>query len=631
MGKIEPRLFDELRLILSSFGDKYFIDDELNRSKVAEDLRNYDEALLSKLFKSIFIKQHFFKQIAGEKLFQIELLENAILYNNYWETSYTKYENRIGITSGGKYIQDSQDVVLDFPFKDGLLTASMTSEENEESYDNAFFNEIIEKSEIDSLLSEKIMINIKKYGSLDDEAADYIDMNFHNLIIKGNNLLALYSLRKKYSGRIKSIIIDPPYYFRIKGKGADSFPYNSSFKLSTWLVFMKNRLTIAKELLAEDGVLSIIIGTDGSDYLKIIADEIFNVQTFPKNFIGKITWRKTDNQSNVGIFANVSDYILLYRKNPSTQLGKLPLSEKAKKEYSYSDTIGYYRRANILDYTRGKYTYEIRTPDGSVLNGPWMITEEEFNLLESKGEIHWPSKGSQIPYGKTYLKDSLEKGQITSDFWDSSYGTNQRSADEIKGLFGSRAFEYAKPEKLIQNIISLTSSENDVVMDFFLGSGTTAAVAHKMNRRYIGIEQMDYIETITVERLKKVIEGEQGGISKDVSWQGGGSFVYAELFPKNMGYLQDIIHSQNIDELRNVYERMLDGTDSSEPADISFRADLSKIDWSRGFDDNKRILIKLLDKNGLYYNYSEIDDVNVRDLISDNDYAFNKQFYEGGE
>lgn len=155
MGKIEPRLFDELRLILSSFGDKYFIDDELNRSKVAEDLRNYDEALLSKLFKSIFIKQHFFKQIAGEKLFQIELLENAILYNNYWETSYTKYENRIGITSGGKYIQDSQDVVLDFPFKDGLLTASMTSEENEESYDNAFFNEIIEKSEIDSLLSEK--------------------------------------------------------------------------------------------------------------------------------------------------------------------------------------------------------------------------------------------------------------------------------------------------------------------------------------------------------------------------------------------------------------------------------------------------------------------------------------------
>lgn len=168
-------------------------------------------------------------------------------------------------------------------------------------------------------------------------------------------------------------------------------------------------------------------------------------------------------------------------------------------------------------------------------------------------------------------------------------------------------------------------------MDFFLGSGTTAAVAHKMNRRYIGIEQMDYIETITVERLKKVIEGEQGGISKDVSWQGGGSFVYAELFPKNMGYLQDIIHSQNIDELRNVYERMLDGTDSSEPADISFRADLSKIDWSRGFDDNKRILIKLLDKNGLYYNYSEIDDVNVRDLISDNDYAFNKQFYEGGE
>lgn len=169
-------------------------------------------------------------------------------------------------------------------------------------------------------------------------------------------------------------------------------------------------------------------------------------------------------------------------------------------------------------------------------------------------------------------------------------------------------------------------------MDFFAGSGTTGAVAHKINRQWILVEQMDYIEDVLKTRLLNTTNGDRtAGISKDVAWQGGGSFVYAELFPKNMGYLQDVIHAKDLDELKSVYDRMLAGTDTTEPADISFRADLSKIDWLQGFDENKRLLVKLLDKNGLYYNFSEIDDKNVRDLISDEDYTFNKNFYEGGD
>lgn len=164
-----------------------------------------------------------------------------------------------------------------------------------------------------------------------------------------------------------------------------------------------------------------------------------------------------------------------------------------------------------------------------------------------------------------------------------------------------------------------------------MGSATTQAVAMKMKRRFIGIEQMDYINSVSIPRLEKVIDGDQGGISKAVNWQGGGSFVYTELLVKNMSYLKDIIHSKTTEELNSVYESMLQGTDTDEPADISFRVDLSKIDWAQGFDDNKRLLIKLLDKNGLYYNYSEIDDMNVRDLVSHEDYSFNKAFYEGGE
>ena len=161
--KIEPKLFDELKQVLSLFGDKYFLSDTVNRSKLSEDLRNYDEVLLENLFQVDYINQHFIREVAGLKLFQIEQLEEAILYNDYWDTSYTKYENRIGLASKRKFLNDSQDVVLDFPFKDGVLTASMTNEDNENGYDDAFLNEVIEKDEIDRLFDKKIFVNSKRY------------------------------------------------------------------------------------------------------------------------------------------------------------------------------------------------------------------------------------------------------------------------------------------------------------------------------------------------------------------------------------------------------------------------------------------------------------------------------------
>ena len=187
MGKIEPRIFDELKKALVSFGDKYFIGDELNRSKVSDDLRAYDEALLAKLFEIDFIKKNYIKEVAGQKLFQIDQLEEAILYDDYWDTSYTKYENRVGLTSNGKFIEDDQDVVLDFPFKDGVLTASMTKEDNENGYDDAFLNEVIEKDEIDRLFDKKILKNAKRYDSNGENDTDFFDVQKDNLIIKGNN------------------------------------------------------------------------------------------------------------------------------------------------------------------------------------------------------------------------------------------------------------------------------------------------------------------------------------------------------------------------------------------------------------------------------------------------------------
>lgn len=225
MATIEPRIFDELKTALSSFGKKYFISDELNRSKLTDDLRAYDEALLSRLFEIDFIKQHYIKEVSGQKLFQIEQLQDAILYNDYWDTSYTNYENRVGLASNGKFLQDSQDVVLDFPFKDGVLTASMTKEDAEDGYDDAFLNEVIEKDEIDRLFDKKILTNVKRYGQARTEQVDdrivSFDKKNDNLIIKGNNLLALHTLAGKYAGQIKLIYIDRITMYMIHLQSAD--------------------------------------------------------------------------------------------------------------------------------------------------------------------------------------------------------------------------------------------------------------------------------------------------------------------------------------------------------------------------------------------------------------------------
>ena len=201
-------------------------------------------------------------------------------------------------------------------------------------------------------------------------------------------------------------------------------------------------------------------------------------------------------------------------------------------------------------------------------------------------------------------------------------GTNEDAKTHLKEL--GFDFSYSKPESLLAFFIRAVTSENDIVLDFFMGSGTTAAVAHKMNRQYIGIEQMDYIETVAVERLKKVIDGEQGGISQDVAWSGGGSFIYAELMDKNATFIDAVLNSKHSDELKAIFD------DMKATLDFDFRVDLQEVDqsiWNEEFEMQKKILVKIIDKNQLYHNYSEIDDETIKSQLSQSDYDFNKSFY----
>lgn len=341
-----------------------------------------------------------------------------------------------------------------------------------------------------------------------------------NLYVEGDNLEALKLLQKAYLGQVKMIYIDPPY------NTGNDFIYNDSFKMSKeelaqgmglfdeegnkqftenpvtnprfhsdWCSMIYSRLRLAKILLSEDGVIFISIDDNEQENLKKICDEVFGAS----NFLMQIAWRRTDNQPNIGKYARVKEYIIAYMKSAITaKIGKLPLTERAAKEYRYKDDKGYFRRAILLDKTRGRYRYPVTTKSGHVLNGPWMLKEDEFKRLDQEGGIYWTNKGDEQPYGKIYLNAS--KGQIPNDFWGIEYGTNQQASLEVEKLFGARCFDFPKPVSLVKSLLSIGTTNDALVLDFFSGSATTAHAVMQLNketnghRRFILVQMPEKVD-----------------------------------------------------------------------------------------------------------------------------------------
>ena len=307
-------------------------------------------------------------------------------------------------------------------------------------------------------------------------------------------------LQKSYVRKIKMIYIDPPYntgkdfvykddykdnlknYRQITGQidseGNKLFTNSDSDGRyhSKWLNMMYPRLILARNLLKEDGVIFISIDDNEIENLKKLCDEVFG----EVNFISTIAWRRSDNQPNIGNFARVKEYIVCFAKNKEmVNLYKLPLTEKAKSKYTYRDKIGDFRRSILLDKTRGRYFYEVKTKSGNILNGPWMIDEHRFNELDKNDEIYWASGGEEQPSGKIYLHEST--GQIPNDFWGIEFGTNQRGSDDIKNIFQERAFDFPKPISLLKSLIKIGSNNQEIILDFFSGSSSTAHSVIELN------------------------------------------------------------------------------------------------------------------------------------------------------
>ena len=642
---METKLNHEIRTVLEKFDSKYFIDGIINKNQVIRDLDQYDAELVAEILTNEELKKRFTLNVAGATVIKVNDFIEVFEQDEYWQDSYTKYTKKIGLTINRKFLDEASEVVLDFPYKDTVLKASMSKEDNDQDDlkpEEPFLNEVIARDEIDILLSEKVFVNAKKYSNKGFEETSSIS-DEDNLILKGNNLLGLYSIRERFTKKIKMIYLDVPYFFK-KKIAEDSFKYNSNFRMSTWLVFLKNRLEIAKELLSEDGSIWINISDDGMHYLKVLADSVFGSEAF----VGTIPRKTRDGKSDVPFnFSQDFDWLLVYTNGLESDA---IVGRKVERKYIMTDDFPN-RSWRVADLTSQRTIIE-RPNSNYVMVNPktnkeypvnpkrsWAIPKENFQYYYEKGAIGFPDDydfmRGEKPFRRVFKDEDDAKAKPTAVYSDLllrefvttvlTKAKNKAGNDEIDALFGRDEFDYAKPENLLKTIIDVATKENDLVLDFFMGSATTQAVAMKMNRRFIGIEQMDYINTVSVPRLQKVMEGEQGGISKDVNWQGGGSFVYAELMEKNTGFIKEIINAQNMIELQVIFKRMM------ETADFDFRVNLTEIQkddlWQQSLDDQKRILIKVIDKNQLYYNYSEIDDENVRDLISDNDYAFNKSFY----
>ena len=625
---VEAKVIEHIRSILEKFDSKYMLNGRIKKSKVIEDLDRYDHDLIEALLSDKLIHDSYTEKLANVEVFKVNQFIEMLEFKKYWEDSYTKYSNKIGLTAGGKFIDESTDVVLDFPFKDTVLKAGMSNEDLENSVDadEPFLNEVIAKPEIDELFEPKVLVNARKYDNSNRGGYKTSSISDDdNLVIKGNNLIALHSLKKRYAGKVKLIYLDPPY------NTTKDFDYNDKFTHATWLTFMKSRLEIAWDLLAEDGTIWISIDDNESHYLKVLADSVFGRE----NFLNEVIWQRAYAPVNLKkTFSRSHDYIQVYAKNNSSnkKLNRLPRSAEANSRYKNpdNDPRGPWKSGDLsVGPAVQSNIYEITTPSGRKVLPPngysWRLSKDRLKEFIDDNRIWFGKDGDNVPSIKRFLSEV--GGVVAQTLWTyQEVGHNQDAKKEIKTLFeGQALFGTPKPEKLLQRILTLGSNKNDLVLDFFMGSATTQAVAMKMGRRFIGIEQMEYINTVSVPRLQKVIEGEQGGISKDTNWQGGSSFVYAELMEKNQGYLKDLQISENIQELMEVYSRM------KENADIDFRLDLEKFEEEinnfNSLDERRRELIRILDKNQLYYNYANIDDENVRDLISDNDYKFNKSFY----
>ena len=655
------KFLDELEVVIKR--DNRFVaeDGRILKPKVDDACMKCDAGLLSLLLSNDIMKDHFFTHVDGMYVFNQNKFSWVINSREFLPDSYTAFKNMIGLSDRtGQFISYKRDIALVWPFKDCVLEGGQTKEDQKRN--EIFYNETLAPDEVSRVLHPKVFTNAKRFTK-DNEVCISSISEKDNLVIKGNNLIVIASLLKRYEEKIKLIYIDPPY-----NTGNDGFNYNDTFNHSSWLTFMKNRLEIARKLLMQDGSIAISIDNNEIGYLLLLLDEIFGREN-RKHIItvkrGSVTGAKVVNPGVV----NVVEYVVIYAKS---SVSWSPNRVYSAKEYderynvfidNFDEGYEQWKFSTVLERFAEKHSVKktkLRQKLGSeyqdelekfIIENSYRIVQfaslDENSISQTAVEIKKHSQGNpnQIFYldrenGKPYY---LKNGKIIlfasdriieidgkktfcqpiSDIWDDVLPNDLHNEGGVEFRKGK------KPEKLISRIIDLCSDKDeikgDIVLDFFAGSGTLGAVALKTGRQFILCEQMDYIDEKIIPRLQNVINGENRGVSQDWSWSGGGSFVYFELIERSEAIIHALQETKTKDEVLDLLKNLLDNG-CLKPTVIpeELKACWDKMS-SMTIDTIKRLFLDLIDKNKLYVNLCDIDDEEMN--VKPEDKIFTKNFY----
>ncbi len=564
--------------------------------------------------------------------------------NSLKKGRYTKFSNKIGLYSNskGSFIKNDTEVVLNFPFKDTVLEAGMSKEDV--GREERFLHIELDSKDIDTLEEPKVLTNFKYIDSngekplAADSDTEFFDSSGElkqNLLIKGNNLLALYTLRERLASQVKLIYIDPPY--NTKGD-ANSFAYNNTFNHSSWLAFMHNRLSVAKELLRNDGFIAITIDHSELFYLGVLADEIFGRE----NRVGIVTVvHKPEGRNQEKFFGTSNEFMLVYAKDKiNANFNNVVLDPELAKKYNLTDELGNYRLQNFIRLTDGKlalrnvrpkFWYPIyvepktlnvsaQKQDGYIEVYPitssgiemsWKTLPDTLNQSILSGNIIAERNSS----GEITILEKIRESQVIKTHWiRKEYNAIQYGTKVLNEILGEKLFGFPKSVFAVQDTLKLMTSENDIILDFFAGSGTTGHATLMLNaedggnRKFILVEQMDYIESVTNERLAKIIKNDYKN----------DNLVFMELKKYNQDYIDRILVAVSLSELEEIYDEMqqnaflkffFDKDDFEKETDFRDRISGKKgKEFQELLDKRKDALISILDENQLYLNYADMDD-----------------------
>jgi len=652
--------------------DDYFLDEnkEIIKEKLKTSSLNLDEHLISILLSDEELKSAFFIEKNGVLIFDKVKFSWIISNSNFLPDSYTSYKNKIGlIDSNGDFLKSKDDVMLSFPYKDCILEFDSTNEN--EDRDEVFLNETLAKDYIDTLISPKVL---EKAVLHDKEGTKIVDKyNGENLIIKGNNLISLYSLLPRFEGKIKFIYWDILY-----NTDNDKVPYNDKFKHSSWLTMMKNRLTVASRLLRKDnGVISIQCDDNEQAYLKVLCDEVFGRENFVNCIAVKMSEATGVKMAHASKrFPKLKEYILVYKKGeikintddilvPVGELGvnyKSVVTGLTKEEISrvrdflhkdsvtendvqvFDELVKGMTLKTIPEVEPNWKTFTDEQKAKWKVDNAWRIVREVssasakkiadvkrtkttaayFGIRTARGilylikgnySIETPNPNIKLIFGADFLYVN------PCDFWEDIKTTRVDNEGGVELLNGK------KPETILKRLISAFTQPNDIVLDAYFGTGTTGAVAMKMNRKFIGLEQLNNHYEKSINRLENVVNGDKTGISEEVGWNGGSSFISCELSKFNEKIISQIIDSPN-ETIMDLYDEII-----NSPFLLNYKVNLESMKDFKNKEEfvnmslieKQKLLVEVLDKNILYVNLSEIDDESKEILKVDK--RFTRSFY----